>query len=127
MIHVLIADDQPRVRSAIRLLLEQQPEEYSIEEVNDAHELLDHVKNYCPNLLFLDWELPGFTPDKLLTQLRTSCPNLIIIALSSEPQIRQIALDAGVNDFVSKNDPPEYLLATINHSKNLDIKKREGN
>ena len=35
------------------------------------------------------------------------------VALSGRPEERQVALDAGVDAFVSKADPPERLLATI--------------
>jgi len=122
-VHILLADDQQRVRSAIRLLLEQQPEANVVEEVANAQELLNHVGNRCPDVLLLDWELPGLTPKKLLTTLHTIYPDLFTIVLDSKPQTRQVALEAGANEFVSKNDPPERLLAAIESSKDLDKKK----
>jgi DNA-binding NarL/FixJ family response regulator len=36
-----------------------------------------------------------------------------VIALSGRPEARQAALAAGANDFVSKSDPPDRLLAAI--------------
>jgi len=114
---ILLADNQTSVRSAIRLLLEQQPEMNIIEEVSDAQELMDYVNNYCPDMLLLDWDIPGKPPEKLLMKLRDSYPNLIIIALNSSPQTRQAALGAGASEFVSKNDPPEYLLAAVRNTR----------
>jgi len=122
--HILSADDQPTVRSAIRLLLEQQPEANVVEEVANAQELLKHVGNRCPDVLLLDWKLPGLTPEKLLATLHTYCPALFTIVLDSKPQTRQLALEAGANEFVSKNDPPERLLAAIESSKDF-VKKEE--
>jgi DNA-binding NarL/FixJ family response regulator len=122
---ILSADDQPRVRSAIRLLLEQQPEANVVKEVADAQELLNHVRNCCPDVLLLDWELTGITPEKLLATLHTICPELFIIALDSKPQTRKAAMEAGANEFVSKNDPPERLLAAIKSSRDFD--KKENN
>jgi DNA-binding NarL/FixJ family response regulator len=122
---ILLADDQTRVRSAIRLLLEQQPIVNTVEEVTNAQELLDHVRNYCPDMLLLDWELPGYTPDKLLATLHTLCPDLFIIALSSRPQTRYVAVEAGANEFVSKSDPPECLLAAVESFENPDKRKKE--
>jgi len=110
---ILLADDEPRVRSALRLLLEQQPVVDIVEEVANAQELQDHVRNRCPDMLLLDWALPGYTPKNLLTSLRNFHPDLFIIVLDSEPQTRQIALVAGANEFISKNEPPEKLLAAI--------------
>jgi DNA-binding NarL/FixJ family response regulator len=120
---VLLADDQPRVRSAIRLLLEQQQVARVVEEVTNAQELLDHVRNRCPDMLLLDWELPGLVPDELPTTLHTLNPGLFIIVLDSIPHTRQAALEAGANEFVSKNEPPERLLTAIRSYKDLTRKK----
>ena len=118
MVHILSADDQPVVRAAIRLLLEQQSEANVVEEVTNVQELLSHVGNRCPDVLLLDWELPGLTPARQLATLHTTCPDLCTIVLDSKPQTRRLALGAGANEFVSKNDPPERLLAAIESSQN---------
>ena len=120
---IILADGQTRVRSAIRLLLEQQLESNVVDEVNNAQELLDHVVNRCHDMLLLDWELPGSTPDRLLGTLRALCPDLFIIVLDSKPQTKRLALEAGANEFVSKNEPPEKLLASIKSHKVSNTKK----
>jgi len=112
--YVLIADDQSRVRSALRLLLEQEPGIQVLGEAVDTTGLLDRVKAACPDLVLLDWELPGLEEDSLLPTLRELCPRLSVIALSVRPEARRAALDAGVDAFVSKGDPPQRLLAAVN-------------
>jgi len=111
---VLLADDQSKVRSALRLVLEQQPGVSILGEAVDITGLLDWMKATCPDLVLLDWELPGFETDRLLLTLRELCPCLAVIALSGRAEARQAALDAGVDAFVSKGDPPERLLAAVN-------------
>jgi DNA-binding NarL/FixJ family response regulator len=111
---VLLADDQSKVRSALRLVLEQQPGVSILGEAVDTTGLLDWVKAACPDLVLLDWELPGLESDSLLPTLRELCPGLKVIALSGRPEARRAALDAGVDAFVSKGDPPERLLAAVN-------------
>ena len=119
---VLLADDQSKVRSALRLVLEQQPGVSILGEAVDVTGLLDWVKAACPDLVLLDWELPGLEADNpstgsgqgLLPTLRELCPRLSVIALSVRPEARRAALDAGVDAFVSKGDPPERLLAAVN-------------
>ena len=120
---IILADDEPRVRSALRLLLEQQLELNAVDEVANAQELQDHVRNRCPDVLLLDWALPGSTPKNLLTSLRNFHPGLFIIVLDSKPQTRQIALVTGANEFVSKNEPLEKLLAAIKSYKISNKKK----
>ena len=110
---VLMADDQAKVRSAMRLLLEQQSDIRVLGEAVDFKGLLDWVKACCPDVVLLDWELPDFDGDESLNVLRGYCPGLAIIALSGRLEARQEALAAGVNAFVSKCDPPEWLLQTV--------------
>ena len=57
--HVLIAEDQPKVRRALRLLLEQEPGENVVGETAEAKEQLTQVAAGCPDLVLLDWGLPG--------------------------------------------------------------------
>jgi DNA-binding NarL/FixJ family response regulator len=110
---VLLADDQAKVRSALRLLLEHQPDVEILGEAVDTTGLLDWVKVVCPDLVLLDWELRGLPAAALLPLLHSHCPGLRVIALSSRPEVRQVALDAGADAFVSKGDPPERLLRAI--------------
>ncbi len=112
---VIIADDQPEVRSALKLLLEEKPGVNVIDEASTSYELLRKIKNNCPELVLLDWELPGTKPSELISILQTLYPHLAVIALSSRPQMRKAALDAGARDFVCKSDPPEKLLAALWH------------
>lgn len=111
---VLLADDQSKVRSALRLLLEQQPGLSVVSEAVEAESLLAQAEATQPDLVLLDWELPGLRTDDWLSTLRTLCPRLKVIALSGQPEARRAALAAGADAFVSKGDPPERLLAAVN-------------
>jgi len=124
---VLLADDQPQVRSALRLVLEHEPEMQVVGEVTDAETLLRLVKKIHPDLILLDWELPGLRSSNLLPILRKGSPYLSIIALSGQLESRQRALAAGVDAFVSKGDPPEQLLNILHEVRNGEkaIMKRE--
>ncbi len=110
---VLIADDQPQVCSALRLLLMQEPDIAVVGEVEDVEQALERVAGQRPDLVLLDWELPGQNGDSALVELRAAWPELVVIALSGRPEARQAALAAGADAFVSKGDPPEQLLAVV--------------
>jgi DNA-binding NarL/FixJ family response regulator len=125
---ILVADDQPKVRSALRLLLEQEPGLSVVGEAAETESLLAQAEAICPDLVLLDWELPSLqatdpsTPStgseagsghRLLSALRALCSHLLVIALSGRPEARQAALVAGADAFVSKGDPPEQLLTTL--------------
>ena len=110
---ILLADDQPKVCSALRLLLEQEADTIVLVEVGNSKELLAAVERDCPDLLLLDWELPGGKGAELIPALRAQCPELVIIALSSRPEARQAALKLGADDFVSKGSLPQEVVAAL--------------
>ncbi len=110
---VLIAEHQPKVRFALRVTLERLPGMKSVSEVVDGLELVSQMRVMHPNLVLLDWELPGMDAREILQALREICPQLFVIALSGKEETRQAALQAGADAFVSKTDPPERLLTVI--------------
>jgi len=109
---ILLADDR-KVRLALRVLLEQTPGLTIVGEASNAQSLLAQASATRPDLVLLDWTLPGLHEDGSLGTLRRIYPNLSVIVLSGRPEARKRALAAGANAFVSKVDPPERLLAAI--------------
>ena len=49
----------------------------------------------------------------VMSQIRQAYPSAQIVAMSSRPETRQVALEAGADAFVCKGDPPETLLAVL--------------
>ncbi len=114
---ILLADDESNVRFALRVLLEPRPGLCIAGEAGDVEGLLAEIETSCPDLVLLDWGLPGMAALDLLFALRTACPDLYVIALSGRPEARRAALEAGVDAFVGKTDQPERLLAAIQSVK----------
>jgi DNA-binding NarL/FixJ family response regulator len=110
---ILLADDQPRVRFALRVLLEQQPGWIVVAEAVNSDELLVQAAATHPDLTVLDWELPGQVPEKLLPEIRRVCPDLRIVALGEQPEARYAALSAGADAFINRTNPPEQLLTVL--------------
>lgn len=118
---VLVADDQSWLRSALRLLLEQEAGVEIVGEAPDVKTLLSMTGKLHPDLILLDWELPGLKPSgrghAFLATLRSRTVQLHVIVLSGRPESGRLALAAGANAFVSKADPPEKLLAALRQAK----------
>jgi DNA-binding NarL/FixJ family response regulator len=109
---ILLADDQTKVRFALRVLLERQTGFQVVGEAVDAKDLFGQVEASCPEVVLLDWELPGLEQESLAS-LRRICPEVVVIALSGQLDVRQAAVTAGASAFVCKCDPPQRLLRTI--------------
>lgn len=110
---VLLADGQTQVRSALQILLKQQPGVSVVGEVSEAHSLLAQLDATRPDLLLLDWSLPGLATVGSVAALRQLYPHVTVIVLSGRPEACREATAAGAHAFVSKADPPEQLLAAL--------------
>lgn len=110
---VIVADDHPQVRSALGLLIEHEPELKVVGEATSADDLLTQIGKKQPDLVLLDWDLPGLPPTGLVRTIRTRWPGVLVIALSGQIDAHRHALLAGVDDFISKSHAPEQVLAVL--------------
>lgn len=110
---ILIADDQPQVRSAVRLILGQEPYVNVVGEAGDMLGVLELVARQRPDLILLDWDLTGRQSALALQDIHKAHPDAMVVALSGRPEARPKAMAAGVNAFVSKGEPPERLVETV--------------
>jgi DNA-binding NarL/FixJ family response regulator len=110
---VLLADDAFDVRSALKLLLEQEPGVIVSGEVTNYRELVARVNDLRPDLVLLDWELPGERGSEFLRTIGRDFPGTLVVVLSSQPDIEKRALAEGAFAFASKGEPPERLLSLI--------------
>jgi DNA-binding NarL/FixJ family response regulator len=122
-LRILLADDQERVRYAMRTLLRQQPGWKVIGEAENAEDLLALAAVLGPNLALLDWNLPDMSGEKVLLSLHRISNNIPVIVLSGQIEVKQAALEAGANAFFSKTNPPAQLVYTIHSFINTDPKK----
>ncbi len=110
---ILIADAQPKVRFALQVLLQRQPELEVVGEAIDAESLHEQTIAACPDAVLLGWELPGMDMDYLIPSLRESCPGVLVIALSGRLEAQRASSEAGVDAFVSKSSPPDQLISAL--------------
>ncbi len=120
---ILIADDKKENRVLIKAILKN--ERYRFLEAVNGQEAVSIAKEHLPDLILMDAIMPemdGFLATKIIrnTEILDKIPIIMITALDSkEDKIK--ALDAGVNDFISKPIDKEELIVRcrsyINYSK----------
>lgn len=113
MNRILLADDRPEIRSALRLLLETRLDYELICEARDMEHVLAQVEDARPNCIILDWNLPGRPIRGRISVLRALVPNLKIIVINTRPELRKEILAEGADAFICQTDPPSILLETM--------------
>ncbi len=121
---ILVADNDARVRSALQTLLRQEQGGIIIRESADVGGLARQVREFKPDLVLLDWELPGRPAAALLFALHGLDYSPKVIVLSARPEAEGDALTAGADAFVCKGDPPERLMDSFRSL--VDESKKEG-
>jgi len=109
---VLVVDDEPQIRRALRMALQGHGYEVDIAEDGDA--ALTLLASRPPDLMVLDLVMPGVDGFEVLRQTRT-WSQLPIIVLSARGQERDKveALDLGADDYLTKPFGMAELLARL--------------
>jgi DNA-binding NarL/FixJ family response regulator len=116
----LLADDNPDLRSALRLMLETRLNMPLVFEAHDHASMIDQSMAHQPDCLILDWELPGLEDRISLSGLRDLLPELKIIVTSARPEAAEAALAAHADAFICKTDPPSEILNAIQRLNGKD-------
>jgi DNA-binding NarL/FixJ family response regulator len=116
LMRIILAIGEMDLRLAIGLLLSEEPGLNIVGSASDTEGLLAMAKTNCPDLVLLDWELPGRAVIEVVNDIKSlECyPKLVV--LGTQPELKGAALNAGADDYVCSGDPPEHLLAAVNAS-----------
>jgi len=112
---ILIVDDEPAIRSMIAMTLELNGFEYlEAENAQTAHNL---VVDERPDLILLDWLMPGISGIELARRLRrdnlTSDIPIIMITAKGAESNKVEGLDTGADDYITKPFSTKELLSRI--------------
>jgi two-component system nitrate/nitrite response regulator NarP len=109
---VFIADNEKKVRYAIRLLIEQNPQFHICAEAANSQELLSYLNFSKPDMLLLDQHLNGtrLSPTSLET-IRKAVPGIKIILMVLGK--RDEALIQAADGVISKYSSPETVINTV--------------
>jgi len=110
---IFLAEGEKHVRDALRLMLEHQSDFAIMGEASTAENTLAKVCQLPPDVILLDWNLPGLHHQRLLSALRQCCPETLILATSVRPEQEEAAINLGANAFLLKQLPPDQFMAML--------------
>ena len=116
MKQILVVEDERAIRDMIGFALKQAGLQY--EESADAEDALVAIASNPPDLILLDWMLPGMSGADLVRRLRseeiTAGLPIIMLTARVEENDRVHGLELGADDYVTKPFSPRELIARIN-------------
>jgi two-component system, OmpR family, response regulator ResD len=112
---ILIAEDDESLRALIRLTIEVGDVE--IREVADGEAALEDARRSRPDLVLLDWSMPGRSGLEVCRELRanaeTSGTTIVMITARAQEADRRAGLEAGADRYLTKPFSPLELLDTL--------------
>ncbi len=115
MATILVVEDEPAIQELITLNLEQSG--YSPLRANDAEQAIELVRDELPDLVLLDWMLPGMSGIEFARRLRadrrTQDVPIIMLTARAEEHDKLSGLETGADDYITKPFSPRELNARI--------------
>nr|WP_297348248.1 phosphate regulon transcriptional regulator PhoB [uncultured Glaciecola sp.] len=112
---ILLVEDEAPIREMLSFVLEQAG--FDVVEAEDFDVALEKVKEPYPDLILLDWMLPGGSGVQLAKKLKqhefTRDIPVIMLTARGEEDDKIRGLEAGADDYVTKPFSPKELVARI--------------
>lgn len=112
---ILVVEDEAPIREMICFVLEQQS--YEVVEAEDYDQAISQLIEPWPDLILLDWMLPGGSGLQFIRHLKketlTRDIPVLMLTAKGEEEDRVRGLDAGADDYMLKPFSPKELIARI--------------
>jgi two-component system response regulator NreC len=114
-LRILLADDHQIVRRGLQLILDAQSDLQVVAQVGDIKSLARKVTELQPDILLLDFNMPGGSVLEAIPRLREAAPNtrIVVLTMRDEPALARAVLDAGARGFVLKEAADTELTMAI--------------
>lgn len=112
---VVIADDQPLVRTGLRMILSEEPDIEVVGEARDGAEAIRVCEERRPQVVLMDVRMPGtdgIDATRAVTALEGG-PRVLVLTTFDLDEVVYDALQAGASGFLLKDAPEERLVTAI--------------
>jgi DNA-binding NarL/FixJ family response regulator len=114
---VLLADDQPLLRTGFRMILESEPDIVIVGEAGDGRAAVQEARALQPDVVLMDIRMPHLDGVEATRQItgtdRASTIKVLVLTTFDLDEYIIAALKAGASGFLLKDVPPDDLVEAI--------------
>jgi DNA-binding response OmpR family regulator len=118
---ILVLDDDPDIGTMIKMMLEYKG--YAVTVSDRAIQAEEALRDNNIDLIIMDMLLSGVNGTDLCTDLKkdSSTSHIPVIMISAHPNAKEICLQAGADEFISKPFDMQDILSKIAHLVNKPV------
>lgn len=112
---IIVADDHPLFRSAIRYTLEGHPDLEVVAEAGDGRQALEMCRRFRPELVLMDLRMPVMDGVSATRAIKGELPDTLVLVLTVTDQARELSesLGAGAAGYVLKDASPARIADAV--------------
>jgi DNA-binding NarL/FixJ family response regulator len=114
-LRVLISDDDPLIREALRDVLEAESDIAVVAVAKDADEAIAMAERHSPSVAVLDVRMPGGGGPRAAREILQRSPGTRILAFSAYDDVSTVAemTQAGISEYLMKGAPNVEIIAAV--------------
>jgi DNA-binding NarL/FixJ family response regulator len=114
-LRILVVDDQPNVRRAVRNLLASRTDWEVCGEAADGWEAIERTKELRPDVIIMDMSMPRLNGLDATRRIHDQFPgsHVVILTFHDFPGLAQLAREAGAHGCVLKGHANEFLVQAV--------------
>lgn len=117
MIQIMIVEDNPIARHALKALISQQEGLKVTAEASNGREAIQVLNRQLPDVVLMDMQMPVMNGLDATKAIKDKWPQVKVIVLTMYPDHQQEAIQAGADAFLMKGCPVEEVTAAIHASQ----------
>ena len=117
-IRVVLVEDNDVFREALELLLGLRPEIQIVAALSDGHDLVEICGEINPDVVVIDYRLPGLDGVQATAALVSACPGIAVVALTASANARErgALIEAGAIACLTKDEPLDEIVDAIHRA-----------
>jgi DNA-binding NarL/FixJ family response regulator len=117
-IRIVLVEDNQVFREALELLLSLRSDVEVVASVGDGAEAVEAAKRTAPDVVLMDYRLPGLDGVQATRAVREACPDVTVVCLTASANVkeREALVEAGAVQCLTKDQELDDIVAAIHEA-----------
>jgi DNA-binding NarL/FixJ family response regulator len=114
-VRVALVEDNKVFREALEMLLALRPEVKVVASVEDGNDVVALCREHGPDVVLMDYRLPGLDGVQATAALREECPDVAVVCLTASANVREMEAlkEAGAVACLTKDEALDDIVTAI--------------